>query len=66
MDDSQIPEELGGSCADVRWEWPFPEHTGCDTGTLCLPLKNELKYAAEMRAAGEGEGGADGLAADAM
>ena len=58
--DDQIPEELGGSCPDMRWEWPFPEHTGCSAATLVLPLKNELKYAAETKAAEGGEQSAEG------
>ena len=43
--DENIPTELGGSCENMTWQWPFPDHTGCDVGTLSIPLKNELKYA---------------------
>lgn len=49
--DDQIPQELGGSCPDMQWEWPFPEHTGCSAATLKLPLKNELKYAGAAKSA---------------
>jgi hypothetical protein len=28
MDDSEIPPELGGSCPDFKWQWPWPDSTG--------------------------------------
>ena len=42
--DENIPVELGGSCEDITYEWPFPDKTGCSVSVLSIPLKNELKY----------------------
>jgi hypothetical protein len=28
IDDSNIPPELGGTCADFKWQYPWPDHTG--------------------------------------
>lgn len=28
IDDSNIPPELGGSCPDFKWQWPWPDSTG--------------------------------------
>ena len=28
IDDTEIPPELGGSCPDFKWQWPWPDSTG--------------------------------------
>jgi len=34
IDDDQIPPELGGSCPDFKWEYPFPDRSGISEAQL--------------------------------
>lgn len=45
IDDDKIPVQFGGSCENVVFEWPFPDHTYCSPSILSRPLKNEILFA---------------------